>query len=64
MKSRTKKKFNIAATKKSFIKVSALLVIVALNWVGLSAIGTTVSTFNDIENAEKNGFQAGLLIFL
>ena len=49
--------------KKPILKISALLVIAGLNWTGLCAVGQTLAAFNDVEDAQENGFQAGVLDF-
>ncbi|GAI30660.1 unnamed protein product [marine sediment metagenome] len=47
--------------KKSLFKIISLLLIIGLNWTGLSAIGKTFAFFNDTENSANNVFQAGVL---
>lgn len=42
-------------------RVTALLLIVALNWVGLLGVGSTIAYFTDIEAATQNSFVAGEL---
>lgn len=42
-------------------RVTALLLIVALNWVGLLGVGSTIAHFTDIEAATQNNFDAGEL---
>ncbi len=42
-------------------RVTALLLIVALNWVGLLGVGSTIAHFTDIEAATQNSFAAGEL---
>ena len=49
--------------KKEFKKIISLLLIIGLNWAGLSAISETRAYFNDIEISENNIFQAGTLDF-
>jgi predicted ribosomally synthesized peptide with SipW-like signal peptide len=47
--------------KKSIFKIVSFLVIASLNWTGLSAVGYTVSYFNDTENSTTNTYTAGTL---
>ena len=49
--------------KKSCIKISCLLLIIGLNWAGLSAIGETIAYFSDTENADTNSLKTGTLDF-
>jgi len=49
--------------KKSLIKIVSLLIIVGLNWTGLSAIIETFAYFSDIETANTNIYQTGTLDF-
>ena len=48
---------------KSFRKIILLLLIIGLNWSGISAIGETFAFFSDAENSTNNIFQAGTLGF-
>jgi len=47
---------------KSFIKILSILLIIGLNWAGLSAVMETFAFFNDVENS-VNTFSAALLDF-
>lgn len=47
--------------KKSITKILAILLIIGLNWAGLSAVGQTVAYFNDTETSIENTFSAGTL---
>ena len=47
--------------KKEISKIVALLIIIALNYAGLSAVGTTLAFFGDTETSEGNTFTAGVL---
>lgn len=49
--------------KKSFIKIISLLLIIGLNWTGLSAIGTTFAYFSDTGVSSINTFGMGSLDF-
>jgi len=48
---------------KSFIKILSLLLIIGLNWTGLSAIGRTLAYYLDNEDSNDNLFQATILDF-
>ncbi|MCG2699322.1 lamin tail domain-containing protein [Candidatus Parcubacteria bacterium] len=48
---------------KHISKMLCLLLILGLNWAGLSAVGDTFAYFNDIENAQENTLSAGTLDF-
>lgn len=48
---------------KHISKMLCLLLVLGLNWTGLSAIGDTFAYFNDIENSEQNTLAAGTLDF-
>ena len=50
--------------KRSFIKILAIVMIIGLNWTGLSAVIETFSYYNDIENSNGNTYQAGALDFV
>jgi len=47
--------------KKSLLKIVCLLIIIGLNWTGLSAIGKTFAYFRDTETASGNSYSAGTL---
>ena len=47
----------------SIYKILSFLLIISLNWTGLSAIGTTFAYFNDTETSLGNILQAGTLDF-
>jgi len=49
--------------KKSIIKISAILLIIGLNWAGLSAMIETIAYYNDIEDSNTNTYQAEVLDF-
>jgi len=49
--------------KKSLIKITAIILILGLNWSGLSAIISTFASFNDTESSLGNSFTAGTLDF-
>ena len=49
--------------RKSILKIVVFLMIVVLNWMGISAIGRTFSYFSDTENSPGNSYQAGTLDF-
>ena len=49
--------------KKSLLKITAILVIIALNWSGLLAVIDTVAYYNDTENSFGNSFTAATLDF-
>jgi len=46
---------------KLFRKIVLLMLIIGLNWAGLSAIGGTFAFFSNAENSSANTFQAGIL---
>jgi len=48
---------------KSFIKILSILLIIGLNWTGISAIGKTFAYFSDTENSNANTYQTGALDF-
>lgn len=48
---------------KLILKFTVLLLVIGLNWAGLSAIGETWAYFNDIETAEENTLTVGTLDF-
>ncbi|MFA4871590.1 MAG: lamin tail domain-containing protein [Patescibacteria group bacterium] len=48
--------------RKIILKLTTLLLLIGLNWAGLSAIGETFAYFNDIEQGAAN-FTAGTLDF-
>lgn len=48
---------------KSFIKILSILLIIGLNWTGLSAVIETVAYYNDTEDSNANTYQAGTLDF-
>jgi len=49
--------------KKLLIKTSCVVLIICLNWAGLSAIGETMAYFNDTENTNTNSLEIGTLDF-
>ncbi|MDO8668421.1 MAG: LamG-like jellyroll fold domain-containing protein [bacterium] len=54
-------KLNFAIIARPIIKTTALLLIIMLNWFGLSAVGRTFAYFNDTETAGQNVYTAGFL---
>ncbi len=58
-----KKPVIFSFAQKSAIKITALVLIIGLNWAGISAIGSTWSYFNDAEMSEENSMAAGTLDF-
>lgn len=48
---------------KSLIKITSLLLIIGLNWTGLSAITSTVAYFNDTEDSQSNAIITATLDF-
>jgi hypothetical protein len=62
-KSETKKLSSNRFMKRLILKTICLLIIVALNWTGLSAVIETFAYFNNTENSSGNLFQAGILDF-
>jgi len=49
--------------KKSFIKITSLLLITGLSWMGLSAIGDTFAYYSDTETSTNNLYTASSLDF-
>lgn len=49
--------------KKSILKITAFLIIVGLNWAGISAVGRTLAYHFDNEDSIGNFFKATLLDF-
>jgi len=49
--------------RNSIIKIISLMLIVGLNWAGLSAVGETVAYFFDQEDSHVNNLLAGVLDF-
>lgn len=49
--------------KKIYLKISLLILITGLNWIGLSAILNTSAYFTDEENSKNNMLEAGTLDF-
>jgi predicted ribosomally synthesized peptide with SipW-like signal peptide len=49
--------------KKPVIKIAAILLIVGLNWAGLSAVIETTAYLNDTETSSGNSYTAGTLDF-
>ena len=47
--------------RNSIVKIISLLLIVGLNWTGISAVGQTLAYFNDTENSSGNIYSAGIL---
>src|SRR3989344_3082217 len=68
VKRRVKRKKQIAqssfaAIKTSIVKIAVILLIVGLNWIGLSTVIGTSAYFNDIETSSGNAHVAGSLDF-
>lgn len=49
--------------QKSFLKILTLVLVIGLNWGGVSAVGYTLGMFNDTEYTSENTFTAGTLDF-
>jgi len=49
--------------RNSITKIIAILTIVSLNWIGLSAVIETLAYYNDTENSSANSFSATTLGF-
>jgi len=47
--------------KKAITKICVLMLIMGLNWAGLSAIGETIAYFSDTENSSANLLRIGTL---
>jgi hypothetical protein len=60
---KTEKSSDFASVKKAIVKIVAFLVIVSLNWAGLSAVIRTIAYLNDSEISLGNIFSAGTLDF-
>lgn len=54
---------DIIIVKKSILKIAAVLLILNLNWAGLSAVLNTAAYFNDTETSSENTYSAGTLDF-
>jgi len=52
------------ALSRLALKTSAILLLVCLNWAGLSGLGTTIAYLNDTESSLNNNFTAGTLDFV
>ncbi len=52
---------NLAVIKTSIAKIVAVLLIIGLNWIGLSAVVGTFTYFNDTETAGQNVYTVGSL---
>ncbi|MCD6178136.1 hypothetical protein J7K03_02720 [bacterium] len=57
------KRINRGTITKSFLKIFVILLLVALNWQGILAIGRTISYFNDTEDSKGNIYSASTLDF-
>lgn len=51
-------------SSKLALRTSAILLLVCLNWAGLSGLGTTIAYLNDTESSLNNAFIAGTLDFI
>jgi len=47
----------------SLKKIFTVFLITGLNWTGLSAVGSTLAMFNDVENSSQNVLEAGVIDF-
>lgn len=64
MKRSRKRKINKEnIIKKSILRITVFLMIIALNWSGLLAIGKTAAYFFDKEDSKGSFYQAGILDF-
>ena len=54
---------DLEVIETSIIKIVAILIIVSLNWAGLSAVYQTLAYFNDRQVSTDNIWQAGILDF-
>ncbi|MHA1483248.1 MAG: hypothetical protein ACTSQA_07420 [Candidatus Heimdallarchaeaceae archaeon] len=63
LKRKRQQKRNKGIIKISVLRIIVLLVIVGLNWTGLSAVTETIAYFNDVENSNTNVCQVGTLDF-
>jgi len=50
-------------TKKAVLKMVLVLLILGINWLGISSVGRTIAYFNDIEQSLGNIYKAGTLDF-
>ena len=58
-----KDNFLFSLFKNSLVKITALLLIIVLNWAGIYAIGSTLGYFGDKEISVENKLEAGILDF-
>lgn len=58
-----KKPALMALAQKSTMKITSLILIISLNWLGISAIGGTTAYFIDSEVSQGNTFTSGTLDF-
>ncbi len=56
-------KIKVGDFKTSIVKIVVLLVIVSLNWAGISAVIETLAYLNDAEDSPQNVFSASTLDF-
>jgi len=63
MKKSKKRKKNKSPIKRFILKISILLILIGLNWTGLSTIGKTLAYFNDVETSKGNNYTATILDF-
>ncbi len=63
LKRKRKKQNNFAIIRNSLLRITALLVIVSLNWTGLSAVIETFAYMNDTEASSGNSYSTGTLDF-
>jgi len=54
---------NMKIVRKSIFRIAVFLLIIILNWNGLSAVGKTFAYFNDIEASPSNTYSTGTLDF-
>ncbi len=50
--------------RNSVTKIIVLMMIIGLNWTGLSAVVQTIAYYNDTEDSTANSYTAGILAFI
>jgi len=63
LKRKNQKRNKFLAIRNSLLRITVFLVIVGLNWAGLSAVIETLAYFNDTENSSENSLSAATLDF-
>jgi len=63
LKRKNQKRNKFLAIRNSLLRITVFLVIVGLNWAGLSAVIETLAYFNDTEDSPQNVFSASTLDF-